>query len=123
MDDDEYDREQAAKAAARERASTSATGVGASYLGPAARDPRFPRPPHWQGVVVASDGSPDSLVLLLVTATSKSRYAKVDHVALAAAIERLAAGGGVEQLQRLLKGDHGLELEVHAPDALTGIFI
>jgi len=63
-DDDEYERRQAVKDQARQRASTSSTGVSAAYMGLAARDPMLPPPSGWRGVVVVSDRSPDSLVHL-----------------------------------------------------------
>jgi hypothetical protein len=121
MTDDEYEREQAAKDLARQRVGFSATGVGAAYLGRADRDPRFAPPPGWRGVVVVSDGS-DSLVHLLVTAESKPRHADVDPDALAAAIEALAASGGIEHLRRLTQEGPGLRLEAHAQNALPSIF-
>jgi hypothetical protein len=121
MADSEYERKQAAKALARRRVATSATGVGAAYFGPAHRDPRFPPPPGWRGVVVVRDG-PETLVHLLVPAESQSRHAEVDREALAAAIQELAANGGIERLQLLTQDAPGLQLEVHAANALRNTF-
>ncbi len=120
--DDEYKREQAAKARAQGRASTSATGVGAAYLGRADRDPHALPPPGWRGVVVVSEGS-DSLVELLVTAESQERFAEIEEDALASAIESLAGDGGIEGLRRLTQAGPGLQLEVQLPGALSDIFV